>query len=168
MLYVASCADGSFPADGVILDAAGNFYGTTVIGGTNGQGVVFSLTPSGTETVLYSFCSKWDLPRREGPGSKLVALSPGNLYGTTTEGGTNDSGHGVPAVGLRLRYSCRSSKALAGPRSGEFRVQFLGCQVPGNEASVREKVSASEAEANSGTWTKRANSRCGAGCANGG
>src|SRR5208337_984956 len=59
-----NCADGSHPmyAD-VILDSAGNLYGTTEAGGAYGWGVVFELTPVGitwTETVLYSFANDGD------------------------------------------------------------------------------------------------------------
>jgi uncharacterized repeat protein (TIGR03803 family) len=61
---LASCADGSGPSGGVILDAAGNLYGTTYTGGANNSGAVFSLMPSGTYTVLYSFCSLGCLCRR--------------------------------------------------------------------------------------------------------
>src|SRR6266542_3566381 len=49
-------ADGAEPYGGLIADAAGNLYGTTFGGGGgNGNGTVFKLTPSGTETVLHSF-----------------------------------------------------------------------------------------------------------------
>ena len=47
-------ADGSSP-NGVILDSAGNLYGTTTYGGASGAGVVFKVDTSGHETVLYSF-----------------------------------------------------------------------------------------------------------------
>src|SRR5262245_20681754 len=53
-----SCADGAGPFGSVILDTDGNLYGTTRTGGANNVGgVVFSLTPTGTCTVLYSFCN---------------------------------------------------------------------------------------------------------------
>jgi uncharacterized repeat protein (TIGR03803 family) len=81
-------ADGDKSHGGVILDAGGNLYGTTAVGGANGGGVVFSLTPSGTETVLYSFCSLASCA----PVGDLVALFPGNLYGTTQQGGTINAG----------------------------------------------------------------------------
>jgi hypothetical protein len=54
---------GTGPLAGVVLDKAGNIYGTTATGGTGnsgyGYGTVFKLTPTGTYTVLYSFM---DLP----------------------------------------------------------------------------------------------------------
>src|SRR5260370_42010383 len=53
------CADGSKPRAGLLMDGAGNLYGTTSDRGGALDGVVFQLTPNGTastETVLYDFC----------------------------------------------------------------------------------------------------------------
>ena len=79
-------ADGGTPQAGVILDSAGNLYGTTTVGGQYQDGTVFKLTPSGsgwTETVLHSFQSS------EGtePFGTLIFDASGNLYGTTYDGG---------------------------------------------------------------------------------
>jgi uncharacterized repeat protein (TIGR03803 family) len=91
----ASCADGAYPTGGLIMDAAGNLYGTTVGGGGgNNGGVVFRLTPGNmgwTETVLYSFCSQSNCADGAFP-SGLVMDGEGNLYGTTGYGGSNDNG----------------------------------------------------------------------------
>src|SRR5580704_2615254 len=54
----ANCPDGQIPAASLILDNSGNLYGTTSAGGGQGQGTVFKLAPDGSETVLYSFCSR--------------------------------------------------------------------------------------------------------------
>jgi uncharacterized repeat protein (TIGR03803 family) len=84
--------DGGQPYAPVILDSAGNIYGTTQGGGTAGLGTVFKLTPSGggwTETVLHSFT---DLPDGAQPETGLVFDSTGKLYGTTSGGGLFDSG----------------------------------------------------------------------------
>jgi uncharacterized repeat protein (TIGR03803 family) len=93
---LASCADGSEPLGGVILDADGNLYGTTVEGGVNNSGAVFALTPAETYTVLYSFCSTKNssgfCTDGSGPVGNLVALGNGNLYGTTKLGGTMNAG----------------------------------------------------------------------------
>src|SRR5207253_4069241 len=43
-----NCLDGQLPFAGVIIDGAGNLYGTTFVGGENGSGVVFRLSPAGT------------------------------------------------------------------------------------------------------------------------
>ena len=83
--------DGGVPNGGLILDSAGNIYGTTADGGNktcgNGEacGTVFKVSPSGTETVLYSFQSGTD---GFGPTYGVVADPQGNLYGTTSYGGT--------------------------------------------------------------------------------
>jgi uncharacterized repeat protein (TIGR03803 family) len=89
--------DGSDPHGGVILDAAGNLYGTTVAGGVglcagDGCGVVFELTPSGGTwnlTTLYAFTGLND---GFGPGSPLIFDSAGNLYGTAPDGGAHSYG----------------------------------------------------------------------------
>jgi uncharacterized repeat protein (TIGR03803 family) len=82
-------ADGSYPYAGVILDSAGNLYGTTQFGGTGNAGVVYRLDTSGHETVLYSFTGGAD----GGYPNAGVILDPaGNLYGTTWSGGNMNDG----------------------------------------------------------------------------
>jgi uncharacterized repeat protein (TIGR03803 family) len=85
---LAECADGGGPWGGMIFDAAGNLYGTTTAGGANGWGTVFELSPSSggrwTETVLHSF-NGYD---GQAPYATLTFDSAGNLYGTTSLGGT--------------------------------------------------------------------------------
>jgi uncharacterized repeat protein (TIGR03803 family) len=78
-------AVGAIPYAGVILDSAGNLYGTTAGGGLYSWGVVFKLDPAGDETVLYSFSNGSD---GGGPEAGVILDSEGNLYGTTEEGGT--------------------------------------------------------------------------------
>ncbi len=77
--------DGCYPPAGVVLDGAGNIYGTTGIGGchANFYGSVFKLAPDGTETVLYGFPS--GAPGEEPDG--LVMDQKGDLWGTTGGGG---------------------------------------------------------------------------------
>jgi uncharacterized repeat protein (TIGR03803 family) len=89
----ASCADGSFPAAGLILANDQNFYGTTTSGGAYGEGTVFKLTPSGTLTTLYSFCQD-QTPCADGanPYGGLVQGTSGLLYGTTALGGEHALG----------------------------------------------------------------------------
>jgi len=83
-------ADGGHPAAGLVMDRAGNLYGTGQTGGANGQGTVFKVSPSGAETLLYTFGSQ------SGDGSYpfagLVLDETGNLYGTTYSGGANGGG----------------------------------------------------------------------------
>ncbi len=82
--------DGSYPTYGdIIFDQAHNIYGTALGGGDYGYGVVYELTSSGTESVLYSFSGT------DGgmPYGGVTFDNAGNLYGTTSEGGL--SGYGT-------------------------------------------------------------------------
>ena len=83
--------DGATPVGGVDLDAAGNLYGTTSLGGTDGDGTVFELSPgtSWTETILHSFQNADDGAT---PYAGLISDAAGNLYGAATDGGTNGGG----------------------------------------------------------------------------
>jgi uncharacterized repeat protein (TIGR02543 family) len=76
--------DGQTPLGNLIFDSAGNLYGTTSAGGIDGYGMVFELSPNGTETVLYNFGAGTD---GANPGAGLIFDGSGNLYGTTVNGG---------------------------------------------------------------------------------
>jgi uncharacterized repeat protein (TIGR03803 family) len=74
-----SNADGVSPVT-LIQGMDGNFYGTTLQGGSNQDGIVFQVTPAGTETVLYSFGTS--SPARADAVS-LIQGTNGNLFGTS-------------------------------------------------------------------------------------
>ena len=84
---------GAYPYAGLILDAAGNLYGTTELGGIHKYGTAFELSPTGgggwTETVLHSFGNGVDGGY---PEAGLIFDAAGNLYGTTVYGGIHNSG----------------------------------------------------------------------------
>jgi len=85
--------DGFFPSAGVVLDAAGNVYGTTPFGGQYNEGTVFELVaPIGQrsyqEKILWSF----NVTDGYGPSNSLILDNAGNLYGTAAGG---SSGNGV-------------------------------------------------------------------------
>jgi uncharacterized repeat protein (TIGR03803 family) len=91
-----NCADGSYPAAGLIMDKAGNLYGTTFQGGAHyGFGTVFELTPPAagktawTQKVLYSFCAQTNCTDGSYPAAGLIMDKAGNLYGTTEVGGVH-------------------------------------------------------------------------------
>ena len=95
-------SDGTSPLDRLIRDKAGNLYGTTIYGGSNGCnpvgyrhgcGTVFMIAPDGTETVLYAFANS---SKNGGhPYGRLHMDDAGNLYGTTKGGGSTGCGCGV-------------------------------------------------------------------------
>jgi uncharacterized repeat protein (TIGR03803 family) len=81
------CTDGLQPYAGLVQGADGDFYGTTAYGGANAYGTVFRITPSGTLTTLYSFCSLSDCSDGELPYAGLVQGTNGDFYGATAQGG---------------------------------------------------------------------------------
>ena len=84
---------GSVPLAGVIFDSAGNLYGTASLGGANGNGLVYKLSPSSstwTQTILHSFTGA--PTDGQNPLSGLIFDAAGNLYGTTNRGGASNNG----------------------------------------------------------------------------
>ncbi|HEX3822434.1 MAG TPA: choice-of-anchor tandem repeat GloVer-containing protein, partial [Candidatus Sulfotelmatobacter sp.] len=75
-------SDGGYPNSNLVLDTAGNLYGTTLFSN------VFKLTPSGTFTVLYTFTG----PDGSSPYGTLIRDAHDNLYGTTMDGGAYNEG----------------------------------------------------------------------------
>jgi uncharacterized repeat protein (TIGR03803 family) len=90
VLHVFSGQDGSQPYGTLLRDSNGNLYGTTYGGGDltqcngSGCGVVFKLSPTGKEHVLYAFTDGTDGGR---PLAGLTRDKHGNLYGTSAVGG---------------------------------------------------------------------------------
>jgi uncharacterized repeat protein (TIGR03803 family) len=82
---------GSDPQAGVVLDAQGNLYGTTLYGPTGTGGTAFEITADGKEKILHYFCSEKDCADGGIPND-LIIDAKGNLYGTTYGGGINGNG----------------------------------------------------------------------------
>jgi uncharacterized repeat protein (TIGR03803 family) len=108
--FGTTLTDGEVPESGLIFDANGNLYGTTEAGGaydttyggaSNGYGTAFELSPgtggNWTEKVLYSFNY---LSQTDGyyPAAGLVFDTKGNLYGTTSDGGSGQDLEGGGTV----------------------------------------------------------------------
>jgi len=98
---LADCADGAYPAAGVVADSEGNFFGLAASGGllncpdqgNGGCGTAYKLIPNGANSkysVLYAFCAKTDCQDGSSPQGGVIVGASGNLYGTTWCGGGHD------------------------------------------------------------------------------
>lgn len=85
-------SNGSRPVGNLIVDASGNYYGVTTLGGSKGRGAVFEFpagTTTSTVTLLFSFTGK---STGQNPTGALVLDADGHLYGGTYSGGTSNRG----------------------------------------------------------------------------
>ena len=91
VIYTFDGTHGASPNPGLARDSAGNFYGSTILGGSNDFGEIFELKPGKTWTIelLYSFPTGTVSPN---PG--LNFGPDGDLYGTTAPGGYDDQYYG--------------------------------------------------------------------------
>jgi uncharacterized repeat protein (TIGR03803 family) len=87
--FAGGANDGAYPEDSLIIDTAGNLYGTTFNGGLANAGTVFKLSSKGVIHILYSFAGGND---GANPIARLAIDKNGNLYGTTSAGGTSGNG----------------------------------------------------------------------------
>jgi uncharacterized repeat protein (TIGR03803 family) len=83
-------SDGAAPQSSLVKDSAGNFYGTTELGGTSNCGTVFRLAPNLSETPIHTFAGGSD--GAQPLAGLTIDYSTNNLYGTT-EGVCNSSGN---------------------------------------------------------------------------
>jgi len=166
--------DGSKPNAGLISDAEGNLYGTTVYGGAYGNGAVIELSPteSGgwTEKLLYSFLGgNGGALDPQNPLGSLVFDKSGNLYGTTVGGGTNNGGtifelspgaDGVWTEQLLYSFAQGNQTAQTGPSQPQANLildtqgNLYGTSLSGGKDSfgtVFELVKPSAG----GTWTEK-------------
>jgi uncharacterized repeat protein (TIGR03803 family) len=88
----SGCADGEIPTAGLVQGTDGNFYGTTQTGTPTipNYGTAFKISPTGSLTTLYHFCSKSDCTDGRDIYAGLIQATDGNLYGTSAYGGVND------------------------------------------------------------------------------
>ena len=121
-----SSGDGSYPFGGLVMDTAGNLYGTNWSGGGSlncspysGCGTVFKLDSSGNETILHTFTGGAD---GAGPVASLTMDAAGNLYGTTSAGGI--STHYAGGAGTVFEITAAGTYSIlhkfgANPTDGE-------------------------------------------------
>jgi uncharacterized repeat protein (TIGR03803 family) len=123
--FSGSGSDGAYPFSPLVLDATGNVYGTTSVGGGDNLGTVFELTPQAggnwSEAILYSF-SGGD---GANPYGGLVSADGGKLYGTTSAGGKYTYGTIFQLTPLesggwqeKVLYSFNKNEDGAAPYSG--------------------------------------------------
>ena len=122
-------SDGAFPGAGLIMDQAGNLYGTTGGGGggggnncAGGCGTVFKIASGGTESILHAFQAGTD---GAGPDASLIMDNKGDLYGTTVNGGSGGKKGGSCGTAFELSskgkenilhaFNCRHGEA---PKAG--------------------------------------------------
>jgi uncharacterized repeat protein (TIGR03803 family) len=88
-------ADGAFITGNLTEGRDGNFYGSAPVGGANGTGTLFRITPTGTFTLLHTFTAVDEqLTNTDGafPGAGVMQGRDGNLYGTAARGGSDHFG----------------------------------------------------------------------------
>src|SRR5579884_935258 len=106
--------DGAIPPAALVQASDGNLYGAATVGGANGHGTLFKITPSGTFTTLHSF----NVTDGDQPYAALMQASDGNLYGTTVGGGANNRGtlfKITPSATFTILYSFTGGTDGAGP-----------------------------------------------------
>lgn len=114
--FGGSPSDGAVPAGGVIEDASGNLFGTTMSGGrkggylNNGCGIVYELSPNGVETILHFFAGG----ENDGasPQAGLIEDASGNLYGTTQVGGGRSNCLGAEGCGTVFKIAPDGSETI--------------------------------------------------------
>jgi uncharacterized repeat protein (TIGR03803 family) len=89
------CATGSYVGSPLVMDGAGNLYGTMADGGDSDNGVIFKLAPNGansTYSVLYNFCSEANCEDGQHPWGAIALDSDGGILGAAQVGGAYSSG----------------------------------------------------------------------------
>jgi uncharacterized protein (TIGR03437 family) len=133
------CTDGT-AASSLIQASDGNFYGTTGDGGANGHGTIFKITPSGTLTTLYSFCSESGCADGAAPEA-LIQATDGNFYGTAsgfglTQGPVNGTVFKL-STGLGPFVTAQLTSGSAGAT-----VQILGSNLTGTTSVTFNGITA--------------------------
>jgi uncharacterized repeat protein (TIGR03803 family) len=109
--------DGGWPEGSLLVDSAGNLYGTTSTRGLNSKGAVFKLSPSGSGWNLSPIYSFEGQGLGSVPYSGLATDAHGNLYGSTVQGGQYNAGIAfeLSPLGDGWTYSLISTFVAAGP-----------------------------------------------------
>lgn len=146
-MHSFNATDGEHPNGGLVQGLDGSLYGTTRTGGDFGGGTFFKMTPSGTLTTLYNFCSQTNCTDGTEPGA-LVLASSGVFYGMTAGGGDGANGQGgtvfriTPKGALTTIYNfCSQSNCTDGATPTGLLVQATDGMFYGTTASGGTGVS---------------------------
>ena len=156
--FSSSLYDGEQPLAGLVEGSDGKFYGTTLNGGASNLGSVYSISASGSFTLLHSFSIK---PMDgEHPYAGLVQGTNGNFYGTTSLGGVNGAGtvFSVTSSGTFSQVYSFSTAATDGetPYSGLLQAadgNFYGTTYAGGANGLGTVYEISNISAYTGTFT---------------
>jgi uncharacterized repeat protein (TIGR03803 family) len=158
--------NGSGPLSGLIMDAAGDLFGTTFGGGSNDAGTLFEVAKTGgnyasTPTTLVSFSGS----NGEGPIAGLLADAAGDLFGTTTGGGANGDGTVFELTGAGFHVTPRPSGLALAAASDSGRKDdkitdvtkptITGKGVAGDKVTLRDggKAIGTAVVGKDGTWS---------------
>jgi hypothetical protein len=140
--------DGSHPTAALVEDSNGALYGTTQLGGTGcsnfGCGVIFKLTPPvhggspWTESILYNLGSGPDDGTFPGDSANLIFDKNGNLYGTTTNGGTGNCNPNSSFKGCGTVFELSPPAVAGGAWTETTLYSFQGVQGKTSDGSVPE------------------------------
>lgn len=133
------CSDGEIPNTTLLLGTDGNFYGTTLYGGANNEGVIFQISPSGAFQVLYNFCSQFGCADGSNPNASLIQGTDGNFYGTTSDGG--GSGNGGTVFKLSMGLAPFVQPAVSAGKVGS-KIAILGTDLTGATSVTFDGVEA--------------------------
>ncbi len=132
-------ADGGYPAEALTPGSDGSLYGTTSVGGLNGYGTFFRLTPDGTLTTLYNFDRTVGSIYYSGANpERLVQGSDGNFYGANVYGGTSSRGtiyQLTPAGQFTLLHNFGTGTSTSNPADPTGEGFYPSALFPGSDGN---------------------------------
>ncbi len=117
---------GAYPRSGLIQGTDGNFYGVASSGGANGRGIVFTMSPGGTLTTLYSFTAVNGASKNAdgvSPYGSLVQGTDGTFYGLTSAGGANAQGTAFNITAAGAFTTLHSFAAVVNTSAGSINTE---------------------------------------------
>ncbi len=103
---------GANPAYGLIMDKEGNLYGPAEAGSPKGGGLLWELSPTGKEKVLWDFGGCLGCRKPSDPEGRLLMDASGNLYGVTALGGVKGKGPECEYYGCGVVYKLDTAGKL--------------------------------------------------------